>query len=470
MTSFQTPTSERSTTAPRARGPVPPDNAVQSMNRLLHGPILPTLTRLALPTVAVLLMTTVLGIAETYFVSTLGANAIAAASMVVPTMLTMTMVANGGIGGGVSSAIARARGAGRYGEAESIAWHAVVIAIIAGGLFSIVTIAAGPTIYRYLGGVGQSLHQAILYSNILFAGAIPYWMLALLQSALRGSGNVKTPALMILGSVVAGLILSPALISGKFGLPALGVAGAGIAQVVCNIGALVAEVAYMRSARATLQLRRYPLNRAHFRAILAVGFPSTANALMTTFSISAVTAATGAFGVSAIAGYGIASRLDMLLIPVMFGFGTAAIVMVGTNLGAGNVMRARRAAMLNAIFVATMLEGLGLSVSFVPKIWIGFFTQDPAIFEVGASYFRVVGPVYGLIAVVSELYFAGQGAGRVGWPMTAAIARFSFALAASAAVTVWHANLDTAFAIVSVGVVVAAVISVWGFRRARWDS
>jgi Na+-driven multidrug efflux pump len=174
--------------------------------------------------------------------------------------------------------------------------------------------------------------------------------------------------------------------------------------------------------------------------------------------------------VSAIAGYGIASRLDMLLIPVMFGFGTAAIVMVGTNLGAGNVMRARRAAMLNAIFVATMLEGLGLSVSFVPKIWIGFFTQDPAIFEVGASYFRVVGPVYGLIAVVSELYFAGQGAGRVGWPMTAAIARFSFALAASAAVTVWHANLDAAFAIVSVGVVVAAVISVWGFRRARWGS
>lgn len=103
MTSFQTPTSELSTTAPGAPGPVPPNNAVQSTNRLLRGPILPTLTRLALPTVAVLLMTMVLGIAETYFVGTLGANAIAAASMVVPVMLTMTMVANGEIGGGVAT-------------------------------------------------------------------------------------------------------------------------------------------------------------------------------------------------------------------------------------------------------------------------------------------------------------------------------------------------------------------------------
>ncbi|WP_109476890.1 MATE family efflux transporter [Paraburkholderia sp. C35] len=469
MTPFQTPTSERLTTV-TTHSPVHSDKAIRSTNRLLHGPILSTLVRLALPTVAVLLMTTVLGIAETYFVSTLGADAIAAASMVVPVMLTMTMVANGGIGGGVSSAIARARGAGRYDEAESIAWHAVVIATVAGALFSFTAIAIGPAIYRYLGGVEQSLRQAILYSNILFAGAIPYWMLALLQSALRGSGNVKTPALMILGSVVAGLILSPALISGKFGLPALGVAGAGIAQVICNVGALAAEIAYMRSKRATLQLRRYPLNRAHFRAILAVGFPSTTNALMTTFSISAVTAAAGAFGVSAIAGYGIASRLDMLLIPVMFGFGTAALVMVGTSLGAGNVARARRAALLNAIFVAIMLEGLGLLMAFVPRLWINLFTQDPAIVEVGANYFRMVGPVYGLIAVISELYFAGQGAGRVGWPMMAAIARFSFALAASVAVTVWHMNLEAAFAIVSAGIIVAAMISVWGFRRARWGT
>jgi Na+-driven multidrug efflux pump len=94
----------------------PPDN-------LLHGPLLSNLIRLALPTVAVLFMTTLVSVAETYFVSSLGLKAIAAASLVVPVMLLMTTVASAGIGGGVSSAIARAIGARRQDEAESLAKH-----------------------------------------------------------------------------------------------------------------------------------------------------------------------------------------------------------------------------------------------------------------------------------------------------------------------------------------------------------
>jgi Na+-driven multidrug efflux pump len=314
------------------------------------------------------------------------------------------------------------------------------------------------------------LQQAIGYSDILFAGAIPYWILVLLQAALRGSGNVKTPALIIFGSVVAGLILSPMLIYGKFGMPPLGVRGAGVAQVICSIGALLAELAYMRSANTTLRLRRYPLRRAYFRLILSVGLPSTSNALMTTLSISAVTTAAGALGISAIAGYGVASRLDMLLVPIMFGFGTAAIVMVGTNLGAGNIARARRIAVVNAIFVATMFECLGLLVALIPDVWVDIFSHDPNISEIAASYFRVVGPVYGLIAIIAELFFAGQGAGRIGWPMVAATVRFSFSLAASAVVTLWHWSLSSAFALVAAGVMVACVVSIWGFRQVRWNS
>ena len=97
----------------------PPDNL--PANKLIHGPLLPQLIRLALPTAAVLFMTTLLSVAETYFVSALGLNAIAAASLVVPALLLMTTVASAGIGGGVSSAIARAIGARRQDEAESLA-------------------------------------------------------------------------------------------------------------------------------------------------------------------------------------------------------------------------------------------------------------------------------------------------------------------------------------------------------------
>jgi Na+-driven multidrug efflux pump len=90
---------------------------------------------------------------------------------------------------GVTSAIARATGARRKDVAESVAWHALVIGVIAGGLFSLPLLLASPALYRSLGGMGPSLDQALLYSNILFAGAIPFWTLLLLQAALRGTGT-----------------------------------------------------------------------------------------------------------------------------------------------------------------------------------------------------------------------------------------------------------------------------------------
>jgi len=458
------PKSERATAEMR------PTSNAGSIDHLLHGPVLPTLIRLALPTVAVLFMTTVLSVAETYFVSSLGLDAIAAASLVVPIMLFMTMVSNGGIGGGVSSAIARARGAGLHSAAESLTWHAVVIAVVAGAMFTLLALVAGPSLYSALGGTGRSLEQAVLYSNILFGGAILFWCLMLLQSALRGAGNVKVPAAIMLGGVAAGLILSPALIKGWLGMPSLGVAGAGVAQVICNAGALAVVVAYMRSPRSNLRLRRYPLRREHFAAILGIGLLSAVNAVMFTLSITALTAAAGAFGVAAIAGYGIASRLDMLLVPVMFGFGTAAITVVGTSLGAGDVKRARSAALVNAFFVAGLLEVVGLAVASMPHVWLGLFTADADAQSVGAHYLRVVGPMYGFIAITAELYFAGQGARRIGWPMAAGAIRFLCAVAATAWVFVWHAGLGSAFVLVAAGILASGVISLWGFWRARWGS
>ncbi len=445
----------------------PPDK--RPADKLLHGPLLSTLIRLALPTVAVLFMTTLLSVAETYFVSSLGLKAIAAASLVVPVMMLMATVSSAGIGGGVSSAIARATGARRQDEAESLAWHTVIIAVVAGGLFSLVAVLAGPVLYRSLGGSGSSLDQAVLYSNILFGGAIPFWMLMLLQAALRGAGNVKVPAKIILGGAVAGLILSPVLINGWLDAPRMGVAGAGVAQVLCNIAALSVVVVYMRSPSSTLRLRHYPLQRKHFSAILGVGLLSAINAVMSAMSVTALTAAAGAVSVVAIAGYGIASRLDMLLVPVMFGFGTAAITLVGTNLGAGNVVRARRVAIVNVLLVAGVVGLVGMVASFFPQLWLGLFTSDSAVMAVGAQYLHVVAPFYAVIGVIFELYFAGQGAQRILWPMTASVVRFVFSLVALVLVLQGYVSLHTAFVLVAASIVVAATISLLGFLRTRWD-
>ncbi|MEZ0232917.1 MAG: MATE family efflux transporter [Methylophilaceae bacterium] len=440
----------------------------EPLNPLLTGNLLKTLIKLALPTVLVLFMTTLLSIAETYFVSSLGVHAIAAASLVVPVMMFMTMVSNGGVGGGVSSAVARAIGAKNYVKAESLAWHAALIGAGFGLLFSIIAVIAGPSVYQFLGGSGETLDLALIYSDILFSGAISFWMVALLQSVLRGAGNVKLPAIIIFTSVIVGLLISPMLIIGWLGVPKLGIAGAGVAQILCSYLALFLLIRYMRSKDSTIKLRPHPLNKAHFKEILGIGLLSSINAVMTSLSLTLLTAAAGVFGVAAIAGFGIASRLELLLIPIMFGFGTAAITVIGTNLGAGYVKRARHAALLNAIFVALLVEMIGLFVAIFPERWISLFSTNPEVLEVGGQYLALIGPMYAFMAITTELYFAGQGAAKIGWPLSAGAIRLCFASMATWFALRFSTSMHVTFAIVASGIFIAAIVSLYGFKITPW--
>src|SRR3954453_21877610 len=131
---------------------------------MLDGPILPTMLRFALSTVAVVVAQTLVGGAETFYVSFLGTDALAGVAPVFPVLMLMQMMSNGGVGGGVASSIARAIGAGRRADADALLFHAMIIAIITGVLFMAAALLFGPALYRALGGRGAALDAAVLYS------------------------------------------------------------------------------------------------------------------------------------------------------------------------------------------------------------------------------------------------------------------------------------------------------------------
>ena len=136
----------------------------------LHGPIAGTLLGLAWPILVVLALQTFVGVAETWFVSFLGTGAVAGVTLVFPVFMMMTMMSNGGIGGGVSSAVARAIGAGRMGDADALAAHAVVIAAAFGAIFSIGVWTGGRALFEWMGGQGEALGNA--GSVPLYRGAL----------------------------------------------------------------------------------------------------------------------------------------------------------------------------------------------------------------------------------------------------------------------------------------------------------
>ena len=441
-----------------------------------RGPIVATMFRLALPTVSVLVVQTLVSVAETFYVSFLGTTAIAGVSLVFPVVMLMTMMSNGGIGGGVSSAVAREIGAGRRRDADALLLHAIVLAVVLGVLFTAAALLFGPALYRSLGGHGAILAAALTYSAFLFAGAVPIWLVNLISSALRGAGDVKVPALVTLAGAAILIPLSPAFIFGFGPLPRLGVAGAGLAVCAYYVVASIALIAYLASGRAALLLRIVPLQTRLFGLILGVGLLSAAGTLQTNVTVVLLTGAAGSFGTAALAGYGIASRLDYVLVPLLFGIGTAVLTMVGTNVGAGKTERARRIAWIGAAAGFLLTGTIGVAAALFPTAWLGLFTHDAAVVATGTLYLRTVAPFYAVYGAGLILYFASQGAGRVTWPFLAGSARLVVSAGLGwLAVTHFAAGLNVLFGVIAAGSLIYGTITAssvalsaqWGRSKER---
>ncbi|MBI1773808.1 MAG: MATE family efflux transporter [Proteobacteria bacterium] len=456
----------------RVQASVSPESVKSSaplLGPILAGPIVPTMLRLALPTLVVLLVQTSVGVAETYFVSFLGTEALTGVALVFPVLMLMQMMSNGGIGGGVAAAIARALGGGRTADAEALVFHALVLAGLFGLAFTAAALLGGPVLYRALGGTEGALRAALTYSDIVFAGAIPLWVVAVLASALRGSGNVRVPALVTVIGAALLVLASPALIFGWGPLPRLGIAGAGIAVVTYYLGGAAALIGYLATGRG-LRLRRVKLEGRLFKDILGVGILSAIGTVQANLTVALVTGAVGLFGAEAIAGYGLASRLDYVLVPLLFGFGTALVTMVAANLGSGQVKRARRIAWIGAAIGAGATELIGLAAASYPAGWIGLFSDDPTVFQTGALYLRTVAPCYGFFGLGMMLYFASQGARRVAWPVIGGTIRLIVAgLAGWSAVAWLDAGLTTLFAVVALSMVLFGSICALAVRMSRWQ-
>ena len=153
--------------------------------------------------------------------------------------------------------------------------------------------------------------------------------------------------------------------------------------------------------------------------ILRVGAVACISPFQTVVTILILTRLVSQFGTDALAGYGIGTRLEFLLVPMAFAVGVASVPLVGMAIGAGNVARARQSTWIAAALAAGLLGALGLIVTFAPDVWTLRFTQDPAVVAAAALYFRWAGPAYALFGLGLSLYFSSLGAGKAAGPVLA---------------------------------------------------
>lgn len=397
--------------------------ASPAMARMLEGPVLPTLLRLATPNIIGLFATTIMIGFDGYIVGRLGADTLAGVAVVLPLAMLMMQMSAGALGGSTTAAVARALGGRDPDRAARLARHGLAVGLVASLLFTL--LATRPAVYEALGARAGVLDQATRYAAVLFSGAAAVWTVNVLAGIARGTGNMLAASLALVSTTALHVMLCPVLVFGAGPVPALGVAGAAASTVACNAVSALGLLAWLNRAGGPMRLLqgRWALNAEDFRSILRVALPSAANPLLNNGSIALATAYVGAYGSVAIAAYGIAARLEYILVPIAFGMGSALTAMVATNMGARQVGRAKRITWTGAGVVLAVTGTIGVAAALWPDAWMGLFTTDVDVKAAGSAYLRVVGGCYGFFGLGLALFFASQGAGRLAWPLMASATR-----------------------------------------------
>ncbi|MBC8241518.1 MAG: MATE family efflux transporter [Alphaproteobacteria bacterium] len=386
---------------------------------LLNGPIGPTLARLAAPNTIAFLVGSGVAVAEMWFVGQLGTHALAGLALGFPIFMLMMMLSAGALGGAMAAAVARAVGSHRTGQAEALAWHALIIALAAAGFFTLFYRLYGAAFYTFLGASGETLAAVIAYSDIVLVGGVVIWLVNAFSSLLRGAGDMKSPALAMLLAAAIQIPLGGALALGWGPFPRIGIAGVAWGAVIAFAIAALFLGYRLVSGRSGLRLRLAALRLRWtlFREILDVGLVASISPITSVATVIMLAGLVSGFGDAALAGFGIAARLEFLLIPIVFGIGAAMIAMVGANMGAGQLARAHRIGWTGGLAAAVIAGAIGSATALWPGAWAGLFTENMPVLMAATVYLTIVGPFYAFHGLGLSLYFASQGAGTVIWPV-----------------------------------------------------
>jgi len=440
------------------------------VNSLLTSPILPTLLKLTLPNAVAMFGTALVAVAETSYIGRLGTEPLAGIALVFPFVMLTQMMSAGAMGGGVSSAISRALGAGNRDRAATLALHAAMIGACAGLFFTVTMLAFGRTFYALLGGSGGVIEQAAQYSQVLFSGAVSIWLVNTLASVVRGTGDMRIPSVTLIGMAIIQVAVGGGLGLGLFGLPTLGMRGVAAGQLTAFTLGAVFLAWYLASGRSRLKLKfaAFKFQRDMFVDILKVGALSCVSPLQTVLTVLIFTKILAGFGTETLAGYGMGSRLEFLLTPIAFAFGVASVPMVGMAIGAGLVTRARQVAWSAGAASGITVGLIGLVVAIWPALWVSLFTSDPGVTAAANSYFALAGPAFGFFGIGACLYFSSQGAAKVVGPVLAGTLRLLLVgiggwWLASSGAPAW-----TLFALVAGAMVAYGLGTALSVRLTRW--
>ncbi|OEE64085.1 MATE family efflux transporter [Enterovibrio norvegicus FF-162] len=372
---------------------------------LLTGPIDQVLKNMTIPMVFGLVAILAFSLVDTFFISLLGTDALAAVSFTFPITFAVNCITMG-IGVGLSTCIARSLGKRDIGDAARVSGHGLILAVLLVIVASIIGLSTIDPLFRLLGAQDRLLPLIHDYMNVWYL-SIPLLVIPMAgNSAIRATGDTKTPAkIMIVAGVINGL-LDPLLIFGLGPVPELGVQGAAIASAISWAGALVCSL-YVLIKREKLLARPSPSKLIQdWKDILAIGTPAALSNALNPISGAILMMLLAAQGTAAVAAYGAAQRIESLLLIVMMALTSTLTPLMAQNFGASNPSRA-----FDALFRAMRFSILFQLLIFIAMVPLSapiasMFSQEPAVQNKLWHYLIVVPASYGMQGVMMMLVSA----------------------------------------------------------------
>ena len=367
---------------------------------LLEGPVGPTILKMAWPMLLGILAIVLFNVVDTFWVGQLGARELAAMSYTFPVVMVV-MSLSMGVGIGTTAVVARAIGHGDRDQVRRLTTDALVLAT------SVVLVVAGiglltiDELFSLLGAEPETLVLIEQYMTPWYWG-VGFLVIPMVgNSAIRATGDTKTPSIVMLVAGVFNAILDPFLIFGWGPAPKLGLAGAALATVGSYVGAFVAAMWILIKRERLLTFVKPKLAEVldSWKRILHIGLPAAGTNLLSPLSAGILTRLVSSYGPTAVAAYGVGTRLEGFAMVGIGALSTAMTPIVAQNLGAGHHGRIREAIRYGSKAALTWGAASMIVLAIASGPIASVFSDDPEVVRLASAYLLLVPLSYGALGL-----------------------------------------------------------------------
>ncbi len=397
--------------------------------------------KLAIPNVCATFFAATTVIFDLWYIGKIGISELAGVAYIFPIYMLTSMLSNGAFGGAVSGATARAFGSKNITQAECIFRSAILIALLGAIILMFLFFSFSEKFLIYYKVDKQVSLSAITYGNILLKGVFLIWLFNIIISVTRGSGNTTIPAISWLIVLFFHILFatlnfnfddrnilltnSVSLLNGMFLFTSL--EWSAISLLSGYLAGIIFILGFYFFGNHSYSLKFQDIFKLRgFFNLIKSGSLASCQSLMTISLALFCTTIIGNFGTNWTAGFGIAIRLELLLIPIIFGIGGALIAIVGANVGANKFQRAIQMTWKGTSFSVVIVGVIGLFFSIYPELWSGLFTSDLQTKVTAKAYLNLVAPFYAFFALGLGLYFVCQAFNTLFWPVVGTFLRLFY--------------------------------------------